>query len=156
MFDSEIRAAGLRYNVPEVWIRAVIATESNWDPNAFRAEPAINDASRGLMQVLLKTARGLGYTGAADGLFDPATSIDLGSKLLGDLRRRYGDDARRIYSAYNSGRPDLWETSSQVRANVERFVRNLERALKEDPLIVTGGAIGVLLLAALLWYWAKR
>lgn len=156
MFDDEIRASSVRHRIPEAWIRATIATESNWDPRAFRAEPQIGDASRGLMQLLERTARGLGYRGDVDGLFDPETNIDLGTKLLAQLRARWGDDVRRIYSAYNSGRPDRWETSDQVRANVERFVRNLERVLREEPLVALGGSAGALVLLVLLWYWARR
>lgn len=156
MFDDIIAKYALRFNVPEVWIKAVIRTESNFDPEAYRAEPQIQDASYGLMQLLYGTARGLGFTGSANDLYDPDTNIRLGTQLLSDLQKRYGDDFRRIYSAYNSGNPDRWQTSSQVRANVERALRNLEYIIKNEPLIVTGGAVGGIVLLVLLWYWGKR
>ena len=61
-----------------------------------RFQSLIGDASYGLMQLLMSTARGLGYTGDANGLYDAATNIDLGTRLLSDLRRRYGTDFDRI------------------------------------------------------------
>jgi soluble lytic murein transglycosylase-like protein len=152
-FDRFILAAAARYNVPDFWIRAVIQTESSWDRFAYRAEPRINDASYGLMQLLTRTAAGLGYRGTPDGLFDAETNIDLGTRLLADLRSRYGNDFRRVYSAYNSGSPDRWETSSQVATHVSRALANLAEF---SPAAIAGGG-GALVLAGLaLWFVAKR
>ncbi len=160
MFDASIRRASLLYDVPEAWIRAVIQTESSFDPNAYRAEPQINDASYGLMQLLERTARGLGFIGPVSDLYDPDINIDLGTMLLADLRARYGDDFRRIYSAYNSGRPDLYLTSSQVASNVARAMAALERWTTAvidvlPPLPPTGEGLGTLtgflVLGALIW-----
>lgn len=113
------------WSVPESWIRAIIQTESGGDAYAYRAEPQISDASYGLMQLLYSTARGLGYSGQPDGLYDPETNVYYGTKLLSQLRGKYGADPSRVYSAYNSGSPDKYRTSSQVAANVNRFIVNL-------------------------------
>lgn len=156
MFDDVIARYASQFQVPEVWIKAVIQTESAFNPQAYRAEPQINDASYGLMQLLHKTARGLGYTGAVNGLYDVDTNIRLGTQLLAELTGRFGDDFRRVYSAYNSGNPDKWETSTQVRTNVERALRNLESYIREEPLVVTGGVAGGLMILALMWYWGQR
>ena len=121
------------YGVPVAWVEGVIQTESGWNPQAYRAEPQIHDASYGLMQVLYSTARGLGYTGSPDGLFDPDTNIQLGTKLMGQLIAQYGDDILRVYSAYNSGKPDLYLTSTQVAANVARLLDNLQQFL--EPVV---------------------
>src|SRR5438034_7663401 len=99
MYDQFITASALQYQVPEAWIRAVIQTESSWNPSAH---PSPNDGY-GLMQVLRTTAIALGYTGVPEGLFDPQINIDLGTKLLAELRSTYGENAARVYSAYNSG-----------------------------------------------------
>lgn len=158
MFDTEIANSAQRYNVPEVWVRAVIETESSWRPNAFRQEK--NDASYGLMQLLTGTARGLGYNGTPEGLYDPAVNIDLGTKLLGQLRASYGDDFRRIYSAYNSGRPDLWQTSTQVATNVSHAIANLEKWVTSGVSTLTaspaGTGVAVLIAFVLLWAWGGK
>lgn len=160
MFDSEISRSSELYNVPESWIRAVISTESSWNPKAYRAEPKINDASYGLMQLLGRTARGLGYNGSIDGLYDPLTNIDLGTKLLGQLRSAYGDDFRRVYSAYNSGNPDLWETSKQVASNVARAVQNLTQWVSTEvqefaSAPASSPMVGLLVVAA-LFFWTQQ
>lgn len=160
MFETEIATSAQAYNVPETWVRAVIETESSWRPMAYRAEPQINDASYGLMQLLMRTAKGLGYTGAPEGLYEPAVNIDLGTKLLGQLRRSYGDDFRRVYSAYNSGKPDTWQTSTQVAANVTRALGNLEKWLTAEVSALTaspaGTGVAVLVAFVLLWAWGGK
>jgi soluble lytic murein transglycosylase-like protein len=160
MFDTEIQQAAVAHSVPAIWIKAVIETESNWDPEAYRAEPQINDASYGLMQLLSSTARGLGFNGPVEQLFIPAVNIPLGTKLLGQHRRKYGDDFRRVYSAYNSGRPDLYLTSTQVAANVKRAVDALETYAAEAVGVITAGpsdaGMGLLLMGVLMWVWSKR
>jgi soluble lytic murein transglycosylase-like protein len=119
-YNLLISIASKKYAVPSAWIKAVIATESSFNPNAYREEPKINDASRGLMQILLRTARGLGFTGVPVQLFEPDINIDLGTKLLAELRTRCGTNFDRVYSAYNSGGCDTFLTSAQVARNVER------------------------------------
>jgi len=113
--------------VPFAWIKAIIGAESDFNPDAYRPEPQINDGSYGLMQLLYKTARGLGYTGQSSGLYDPLINITLGAKLLAQLRRAYGDNFSRVYSAYNSGKPDLYLTSNAVAAHVNRAKSYLEQ-----------------------------
>lgn len=81
-YTDIIIGAAAQYNVPVELLQATIAQESEFNPNAYRAEPQINDASRGLMQLLLGTAQGLGYTGTPDGLYDPTTNIYLGAKYI--------------------------------------------------------------------------
>jgi len=85
-------------------LKGLIARESAWNPGAFRHEPAINDASYGLMQVLLSTAKGsLGNPNLTPSdLFIPDINIAAGSNYLKSQLTRYGD-ARRAVSAYNCG-----------------------------------------------------
>lgn len=128
-FDGLIATAAAVNNVPEPLIKAVISLESEFLPNAYRDEPARpslpptpdypagGDRSIGLMQLLVRTARTLGYKGPVGdratltGLYDPSTNISLGVELLRDdvaeaRRRGLGLDA--AVSAYNGGwRPSL-------------------------------------------------
>lgn len=96
-----IAASGNRVSVPLV--KAIIATESGFRERAYRAEVKINDASRGLMQILFRTAQGVGYTGTPDGLFDPTVNIHLGVKFLSQLVASKKGDVLAAVSAYNNG-----------------------------------------------------
>jgi len=144
------------FQLPAAWIKAIMMKESSGIPTAYRAEPKINDASYGLMQLLYGTARGLGYAGTKEGLYDPDTNIYLGSKLIAQHRAAYGDDIQRIYSAYISGRPDKYLTDAYVSQQVAKVVDFVYDFLKEEPLIATAGAGGGLLIVVLLWLWAKK
>ncbi len=85
----------MREGLDPTLVAAVVEQESDFDPRAFRAEPQIGDASRGLMQVLFGTANWMGYTGDADGLLEPENSLRYGCKYLRYLLHRYGDDVQR-------------------------------------------------------------
>lgn len=157
-FDPIIESAAAKWGVPFAWIKAVIGTESNFDAYAYREEPRISDASYGLMQLLTKTARGLGFSGWEDDLYNPEINIDYGTKLLAQLRSRYGSDFKRIYSAYNSGSPDKWETSSQVAHNVARAEEWLAQVIEDHPeaVLAAGGGAAILLLGVAVWFFMKR
>ena len=79
-------------NVPEVLVHRVIVRESKYHPDLVGRGGTI-----GLMQIKLATARGLGYTGDAEGLRDPDTNLAYGVKYLaGAFRAAEGDHARAI------------------------------------------------------------
>lgn len=155
-YQSYITKYAKEFNVPESWVKAVIMTESSGDPRAVGSDPDPLDRGYGLMQIILRTARGLGYTGTVEGLFDVDTNIRLGTKLLGQLRERWGDDIKMVYSAYNSGAPLNYTTNPQVASNVSRLLNHLEAVLKSEPFIAASGAVGALIIAVLVWYWSKR
>ena len=120
-YDEIISRAAERYSVPFEWLKAIIGTESSFNPRAYRAEPSINDASYGLMQLLVRTARSLGFDGTTEELFDPEVNIMLGAKLIGEeLLPRCGATFEAVYSAYNSGSCGKYLSSSEVARNVER------------------------------------
>jgi len=125
-FNDEINAAAAKYNVDPAIIKGVIAQESNFISTAYRAEPYISpttgkprtwlgptndfpaggDASFGLMQLLVRTARLLGLSGVKENLFDPATNINLGTKYLANLITKYeglGKPLDNALSEYNGG-----------------------------------------------------
>lgn len=112
--EGEAAAAGL----PPALVYGVIAQESAFNFRAYRAEPHINDASRGLMQILYGTARDVGYTGQPDGLYDPAINVRLGVKFLADRIRAKAGDVWAGVSAYNNGNGN--RATSDVRVCVWR------------------------------------
>ena len=160
-FDSQVWAAAQSMTVPlahratfPALIKAVMAAESAFNPAAYRAEPQIADASRGLMQVLERTARSLGYTAPVGndstrtgGLYDPMTSTYLGAKLLAqNLTIARGSDPDIAISAYNAGwspsrAGDAKRTSTGAFVNqpyVDR-VKGYWRYFQGQPLVVQQG-----------------
>jgi soluble lytic murein transglycosylase-like protein len=113
-------------------LKAVAAAESAFSPKAFRAEPQINDASRGLMQLLAGTARALGYDGTlgADstrtgGLYTPSVSLALGAKLLTqNLRRARAPKHIIALSAYNAGFSSVAGRTDDAKRNADGTIVN--------------------------------
>ncbi len=78
--------------VPEELVHRVIVRESKYHPQLIGRGGTI-----GLMQIKLGTARGLGYTGTAEGLRDPETNLKYGVKYLaGAYRAANGDHDRAV------------------------------------------------------------
>lgn len=104
-YDQIVQAASVNYDVSVPLIKAVIMTESSFNPTAYRAEPAIHDGSYGLMQLLFRTAVGLGFPNdpsRANELFNPDLNINYGTALLAQLQNKY-ENVDDIYAAYNAG-----------------------------------------------------
>lgn len=103
-----------KYNIEPAWIKAHIKVESNWDVNASRFEAHKGDASWGLMQLLLTTAREvLGNPNlTTTQLIQPRNNIEAGTKFLSQLRSRFGN-MRDAVAAYNAGSPRLDSTGRQ-------------------------------------------
>lgn len=100
-FDTEIRAASVRYGVAVPLIKAVIAAESGFNPNAYN--PNDPGGAWGLMQVIEGTARMLGHKGPMADLFRPSIGIDLGTKYLGQQQARYSGALADTVASYNAG-----------------------------------------------------
>ncbi|WP_440111127.1 lytic transglycosylase domain-containing protein [Paenibacillus sp. QZ-Y1] len=93
-FESLIATASAKYGVPESLIKAVIDTESNFNPNVVSSAGA-----KGLMQLMDGTAAGLGVSNA----YDPAQNIDAGTKYLSLQLQRFGGEVKMALAAYNAG-----------------------------------------------------
>jgi soluble lytic murein transglycosylase-like protein len=91
-YDRDIRDSQAFYGIPEALMRAVIKTESDYDPNVISSVGA-----QGLMQLLPETARQMGVINS----FDPRQNIMGGARYLQVLARRFchtpaaTDDAQR-------------------------------------------------------------
>ena len=84
--------------VPEALVHRVIVRESRYQPHLVGRGGTI-----GLMQIKLATARGLGYTGSAEGLRDPDTNLTYAVKYLAGAYRAANGDPMRAVHYYASG-----------------------------------------------------
>jgi soluble lytic murein transglycosylase-like protein len=92
--EKLVREAADRHSVDPALIRAVIETESNWNPKAYSHKGA-----GGLMQLIPTTAQRYG----AYDVFNPQQNIDAGVKHLKRLLERYNGNLDLALAAYNAG-----------------------------------------------------
>lgn len=92
--EKLVREAADRHNVDPALVRAVIETESNWNPSAYSRKGAI-----GLMQLIPTTAQRYG----ANDAFNPQQNIDAGVRHLKWLLERYNGNLDLALAAYNAG-----------------------------------------------------
>jgi soluble lytic murein transglycosylase-like protein len=92
--EKIVREAADRHRVDPALVRAVIETESNWNPKAWSHKGA-----GGLMQLIPTTAQRYG----AYDVFDPQQNVDAGVKHLKWLLERYNGNLDLALAAYNAG-----------------------------------------------------
>jgi soluble lytic murein transglycosylase-like protein len=92
--EKLVREAAERHNVDPALVRAVIQTESNWNPAAYSRKGAA-----GLMQLIPTTAQRYG----ANDVFNPQQNIDAGVRHLKWLLERYNGNLDLALAAYNAG-----------------------------------------------------
>ena len=92
-YDDLIDQVARVHSVPPALVKAVIAAESAFDPQAVSHKGA-----QGLMQLMPATAAGLGVEDA----FEPAENVRGGVNYLREMIDRYGDLTRAV-AAYNAG-----------------------------------------------------
>ncbi len=84
--------------VPEALVHRLIVRESKYNPELIGHGGTI-----GLMQIKLATAKGVGYSGDADGLRDPETNLTYGVKYLAGAYRAAGGDYDRAIRYFAGG-----------------------------------------------------
>ena len=113
-YDDVIREAAGYYQLPEAFVRAIIKTESDFDPTALSIAGA-----QGLMQLMPETANHLQVTDA----WDPRENIYGGCRYLRILANMFNGDLDLTIAAYNAGEgaviraggiPDIPETQDYV------------------------------------------
>jgi soluble lytic murein transglycosylase-like protein len=138
-----INEMGAKYNVEPALIKAHIKAESNWDVNASRYEAHKADASWGLMQLLLVTARGvLGDPNLSiTQLIQPRVNIEAGTKFILSNLNRFGN-MRDAIAAYNAGSPRLGTDGKYVnQAYVDKVTNNYNLYKTMGTGVVTEAAI---------------
>jgi soluble lytic murein transglycosylase-like protein len=97
-YGSIVSRYAAAYGIPASLAHAVITVESNYRVNARGSAGEI-----GLMQIKPATARGMGYSGSAKGLFNPETNIQYGMKYLAKAHQLAGGDTCGTILRYNAG-----------------------------------------------------
>jgi len=92
--DKLVREAAERHKVDPALVRAVIETESNWNPAAKSRKGAV-----GLMQLIPTTAQRFGVNDA----YNPGQNVDAGVRYLKVLLERYRGNLDLALAAYNAG-----------------------------------------------------
>jgi soluble lytic murein transglycosylase-like protein len=121
--EKLVREAADRHHVDPALVRAVIETESNWNPKAYSHKGA-----GGLMQLIPTTAQRYG----AYDVFNPQQNIDAGVKYLKTLLQRYNGNLDLALAAYNAGEgavdrahgvPAIRETRNYVQKVQDAYFR---------------------------------
>lgn len=129
-FDALIAAASRKYGVAESLIKAVIDTESSFNPQAVSRAGA-----KGLMQLMDATAQGLGVSDP----FDPAQNIDAGVRYLSYQLKRFGGQENMALAAYNAGSSvierlgissdaELMSVLNQLPVETQKYVDKIQKA----------------------------
>ncbi|MDH5571690.1 MAG: lytic transglycosylase domain-containing protein [Gammaproteobacteria bacterium] len=93
-FETLIETIAERHDVDQALVKAVIRTESYFNPNATSRKGA-----SGLMQLMPQTARRYGVID----LYSPQQNLDAGVRYLRDLLQRYDNQLYLALAAYNAG-----------------------------------------------------
>ena len=136
--DPIILAMSQKYGIDPAWIKAHIKVESNWDVNASRFEAHKGDASWGLMQLLLSTARDVLQNPdlTTTQLIQPAVNIEAGTKFLSQLWSRFGN-MRDAIAAYNAGSPRLGSDGKYVNQDYVNKVTNAYNQYKTIGMAIS-------------------
>jgi hypothetical protein len=92
--ERMVHEAADRHNVDPALVRAVIETESNWNPSAVSRKGAI-----GLMQLMPNTAQRFGVRD----FYTPQQNVEAGVTYLKTLLERYDGNLDLALAAYNAG-----------------------------------------------------
>ena len=97
-YRAIVERASLDFGLPAALLDAVMAVESRYNPAVVGM-----DGEVGLMQVMLPTARMLGFNGSAAELASPEVNVHYGAKYLAGAWRRAGGDICGTAMKYRAG-----------------------------------------------------
>ena len=113
-YDALVASHARANAVPEMLVHRVIVRESRYQPDLVGRGGTI-----GLMQIKLATARGLGYTGGAEGLRDPNTNLTYGVKYLAGAYHAANGDHNRAIHYYAAGYYEAAKRQRLGRVGIE-------------------------------------
>lgn len=126
-FQRFIDASAAKWGVDKALVKAIVANESGFDPNATSSAGA-----QGLMQLEPATAAGLGVTDP----YDPVQNLSGGTRYMRGLLDRFHGDLRRAVAAYNAGPYAVEKYGgvppyAETRAYVDNVLQSYRRYKKQ-------------------------
>ena len=97
-YRALVERESLAFGLPPALVDAVMAVESRYNSSAIGM-----DGEVGLMQVMLPTARMLGFTGTPTELATPEVNVHYGAQYLAGAWRRAGGDLCTATMKYRAG-----------------------------------------------------
>lgn len=160
--DKLIVQISSKHGVDPALTKAIMATESSFDVNARRAEPKIKDASIGLMQVLMKTARWMLNRPqlSESELVNPVVNIEAGVKYIKYQMGRYSD-IKDVIAAYNAGSVKRTKTGDYINPGYvakvyPRYLAYKAAGIVTAPSAIIGWVAAGMIGFGLLIYQAQR
>lgn len=120
-YSQIINRYAATYGISSTFAHAVVRHESNFQPNVRGKAGEI-----GLMQIKLSTARAMGYSGSAKGLYNPSTNIQYGMKYLAMAQKLGGGSTCGTILKYNAGHgaTRMNPTSAKYCSSVKAYMRS--------------------------------
>lgn len=141
-----LREASRIHGIDYSLLKAVIATESGFNPNAVSPKGAV-----GLMQLIPPTAQRYGVTASkgstiAKKLTDPRINIKAGAHYLADLIRMFPGRLDLALAAYNAGEGAVQRAGNRIpnypeTRNYVKTVMQLHAGLAPPPVRSAGGRV---------------
>ncbi|WP_228124529.1 lytic transglycosylase domain-containing protein [Glaciimonas soli] len=113
-YEIFVNQAAKEFKLDPALLKAVMATESGFNPTAVSAKGAI-----GLMQIMPDTAERYGMVGdqkktIQEKLSDPRTNIRLGARYLRDLILMFPLKQELVIASYNAGEGSIKKYNNQI------------------------------------------
>lgn len=149
-FDPIMQQAGKDFSIDPALIKAVMAAESGFNPNAVSPKGAV-----GLMQIMPATAARYGLRHHKNNsierqLTDPKTNIRLGTRYLRDLHKLFPNQPQLILASYNAGEgavkkykntiPPYPETRNYVQVVTKFHDLYKPASLKTGAIVLSGSS----------------
>lgn len=126
--DAMIARHAAANGLPADLVHRVVIRESRYNPRAS------NRGALGLMQIKHATARGVGYTGPASGLFDPETNLTYAVRYLAGAYRAAGGNANRAVAYYASGYHG--RGANVARSTPRQVVASASLGIQATPVVM--------------------
>ena len=130
VYDKLINDACIKHGVDPLLVKAIIKTESDFDPAAVSVKGA-----KGLMQLMPATAYDMGI----NDISDPENNIEGGVKYLKRLMGIFQSDLRLVVAAYNAGENAVIKYKSippfkETREYVKKVFQHLKSYEQISPI----------------------